>query len=235
MSAGLDVCFVGHPLLEILDGEREADAVRDVDLVLLLPGSRRGEVERLLPRMLQAAAELRRRRPRLRFVMPLPRPAVAEVARRCLRDSNTELASAITIDVGRTRHWMQVAVAGLAASGTVTMEAAILGLPVVSVYRVSWLTYGIGRLLVHGIRFFTIVNLVADREVFAEFLQGQVTVGRLVPALEAILPGGVRREAVLQGMSDAVTALGPTGAVSAAAARLVLEVADGRRQDGAGA
>jgi lipid-A-disaccharide synthase len=231
-DTGLDVCFVGHPLLEILAGEREADAVRDPDLVLLLPGSRRGEVERLLPRLLQAAAELRRRQPRLRFVMPLPRPAVAEVARRCLREGCTELAAAVTIDVGRTRHWMQVAVAGLATSGTVTMEAAILGLPVVSVYRVSWLTYGLARLLVHGIRFFTIVNLVADREVFEEFLQGQVTVGRLVPALEAILPGGARREAVLRGMSDAVAALGPAGAVSAAAARQVLEVVDERRHAG---
>jgi lipid-A-disaccharide synthase len=226
-DTGLEVCFVGHPLLEILAAERDVDAVRDADLVLLLPGSRRGEVERLLPRMLQTAAELRRRRPQLRFVMPLPRPAVAEVARRCLRESGLELAAEITVEVGRTRHWMQVASAGLATSGTVTMEAAILGLPVVSIYRVSWLTYGLGRLLVHGIRFFTIVNLVADREVFEEFLQGDVTVGRLVPALEAILPGGVRREAVLQGMSAAVAALGPAGPVSAEAARRVLEVVDG--------
>jgi lipid-A-disaccharide synthase len=230
-DTGLEVQFVGHPLLEILAEEREAGAGRDADLVLLLPGSRRGEVERLLPPMLLAAAELRRRQPRLRFVMPLPRQAVAEVARRCLRESGAELASAVSIEVGRTRHWMQVAVAGLATSGTVTMEAAILGLPVVSVYRVSWLTYGLGRLLVHGIRFFTIVNLVADREVFEEFLQGQVTVGRLVPALEAILPGGARREVVLAGMAAAVAALGPVGAVSATAARLVLEVADGGGQE----
>ncbi len=225
-DTGLEVCFVGHPLLEILAAAREADAVRDLDLVLLLPGSRRGEVERLLPRLLQAAAELRRRLPRLHFVIPLPRPALVDVARRCLRDSAAGLATAVSIDVGRTRHWLQIAAAGLATSGTVTMEAAILGLPVVSVYRVSWLTYAIGRRLVHGIRFFTIVNLVADREIFAEFLQGEVTVDRLVPALEAILPGGERREAVLQGMADAVAALGPTGAVSATAARLVLQASD---------
>jgi lipid-A-disaccharide synthase len=226
-DTGLEVRFVGHPLLEILAEAREAAAVRDPDLVLLLPGSRRGELERLLPRLLQSAAALRRRQPRLRFVIPLPRPALVEVARRCLHEADPELAAAVSIDVGRTRHWMQVAVAGLATSGTVTMEAAILGLPLVSVYRVSWLTYGLGRLLIHGIRFFTIVNLVADREVFEEFLQGEVRVGRLVPALEAILPGGARREAVLQGMADAVAALGPAGAVSAEAARWVLDASVG--------
>jgi lipid-A-disaccharide synthase len=226
-DTGLEVRFVGHPLLEILAEAREAAAVRDPDLVLLLPGSRRGELERLLPRLLQSAAALRRRQPRLRFVMPLPRPALVEVARRCLHEADPELAAAVSIDVGRTRHWMQVAVAGLATSGTVTMEAAILGLPLVSVYRVSWLTYCLGRLLIHGIRFFTIVNLVADREVFEEFLQGEVRVGRLVPALEAILPGGARREAVLQGMADAVAALGPAGAVSAEAARWVLDASVG--------
>jgi lipid-A-disaccharide synthase len=235
-DTGLEVRFVGHPLLEILAGERETDTVRDANLVLLLPGSRRGEVLRLLPRMLATAAELRRRRPELRFVVPVPRPAVAEVARRCVEESALGLAGAITIETGRTRHWLQAAAAGLATSGTVTMEAAILGLPVVSVYRLSWLTYALGRVLVHGIPFFTIVNLVAGREVYQEFLQGQVTAGRLVPAVEAILPGGARRAEVLRGMSDAVQALGPTAAVSATAARLVLEVAAGPdgRQAGPG-
>jgi len=225
-DTGLDVRFIGHPLLEILAEEREATAVRDPDLVLLLPGSRRAEVERLLPPMLATASELRRRHPGLRFVMPLPREAIAGVARECLARHGSASLPDLRLEVGRTRHWMQRASAGLAASGTVTMEAAILGLPLVSVYRLSWLTYGLARLVVRGVPFFTIVNLVAGREVYQEFLQAELAAPRLVPALEAILPGGSRRDEVLAGMAEAVAGLGQGTAVSATAAGLVLEVAE---------
>jgi lipid-A-disaccharide synthase len=223
-DTGLDVRFVGHPLLEVLATEREPDVVRDPNLVLLLPGSRRAEVERLLPTMLATAAELQRRRPGLHFVLPVPRAAVAAVAQRCLASQGASGIADVRIEVGRTRHWMQHASAGLAASGTVTMEAAILGLPLVSVYRLSWLTYLLARLVVRGVPFFTIVNLVAGREVYSEFLQGEVTVERLLPAVEALLPGGSRRDEVLRGMAAAVAVLGPGGGVSALAAALVLEV-----------
>ncbi len=227
-DTGLDVRFVGHPLPEILADERDPDAVRDPNLVLLLPGSRRAEVERLLPAMLATAAALRQRRPGSRVVIPLPREALAATARRCLATLPPEALPEVRVEVGRTRHWMQRAAAGLAASGTVTMEAAILGLPVVSVYRLSWLTYVLARLVVRGLPFFTIVNLVAGREVFPELLQGEVRVARLLPALESILPGGARREDVLRGMAEAVAALGEGRAASETAARLVLEAADGQ-------
>lgn len=226
-DTGLDVRFIGHPLLEILAAEREPGAVRDPGLVLLLPGSRRAEVERLLPPMLETACQLHRRNPGLRFVVPLPREAIARVARDCLARRDAASLPELRIEVGQTRHWMQVASAGLAASGTVTMEAAILGLPLVSVYRLSWLTYALARLVVRGVPFFTIVNLVAGREVYQEFLQGHVTAPWLVPAMEAILPGGGRRDEVLAGMAQAVAGLGQGSAVSATAAALVLETADG--------
>lgn len=224
-DTALDVRFVGHPLLEILAEKRDPTAVRDPDLVLLLPGSRRGEVERLLPPLLETAADLKRRQPRLHFVLPVPRPAVADIARECIARRRGLADVELPIEIGLTHHWMQRAAAGLAASGTVTMEAAILGLPLVSVYRLAWPTYWLGRLVIRGVPFFTIVNLVAGREVFAEFLQGRVCAACLAPALEAILPGGARRAEVERGMADAVNALGLPGSVSATAARLVLEVA----------
>lgn len=224
----LDVRFVGHPLLEILAAERDSSAVRDPDLVLLLPGSRRGEVERLLPEMVRTAAELKKRHPQLRFVLPLPRPAVADMARECLARHGSVPGLELPMEVGRTHYWMQRAAAGIAASGTVTMEAAILGLPLVSVYRLAWPSYWLAKLIVRGLRFFTIVNLVAGREVFAEFVQSGVRAERLAPAVEAILPGGARRQEVERGMADAVAALGGAGSVSATAARLVLEAAEGQ-------
>jgi len=130
------------------------------------------------------------------------------------------------VEVGRTQHWMQRAGTGLAASGTVTVEAAILGLPLVVVYRVNPLTYWLGRWLVK-IPYFTMVNLVAGKRVFAEFLQQEVRAERLGPALLELLPGGGRRGEVEAGMAEAVTALGGGGNASAEAARLILEVAGG--------
>ena len=214
--------------VEILAAERDSSAVRDPDLVLLLPGSRRGEVERLLPEMVRTAAELKKRHPQLRFVLPLPRPAVADMARECLARHGSVPGLELPMEVGRTHYWMQRAAAGIAASGTVTMEAAILGLPLVSVYRLAWPSYWLAKLIVRGLRFFTIVNLVAGREVFAEFVQSGVRAERLAPAVEAILPGGARRQEVERGMADAVAALGGAGSVSATAARLVLEAAEGQ-------
>ena len=224
-DTGLDTRFIGHPLLESLAEVRDPAARRDHSLVLLLPGSRRGEVERLLPHLLRTAAALKRRQPHLRFLMPLPRESVAQMARACMRRLPAAGLPEVQVETGRTHYWMQRATAGLAASGTVTMEAAILGLPLVSVYRLSWLTYALARLVVRGVRFFTIVNLIAGREVFEEFLQGEVCVDRLLPAVEAILPGGARRAEVLAGMAEAVAALGSAGGVSAQAAAQVLDVA----------
>jgi lipid-A-disaccharide synthase len=222
-GTGLDVRFVGHPLIEIMDARREAGLVREPDTVLLLPGSRYGEIARLLTPMLETVRWLRARRPELRFVLAAPNEGIAA---RC----RTRLAAAgettVMIDVGRTQHWMQRAGTGLAASGTVTVEAAILGLPLVVVYRVNPVTYRLGRWLVK-IPFFTMVNLVAGKRVYEEFLQGEVQAARLGPALAAILPGGPRRVEVTAGMIEAVSALGGGGQASAEAARLILEVAGG--------
>ncbi|MEI8079219.1 MAG: lipid-A-disaccharide synthase, partial [bacterium] len=222
-GTGLDVRFVGHPLLEIMDARREPGLVRELDTMLLLPGSRHGEIARLLPPMLETVRWLRARRPELQFVLAAPNDGIAA---RCRARLVAAGETAVTIEVGRTQYWLQRAGTGLAASGTVTVEAAILGLPLVVVYRVNPVTYWLGRWLVK-IPFFTMVNLVAGKRVYEEFLQGAVQAARLGPALAAILPGGPRRAEVTVGMGEAVTALGGGGHASAEAARLVLEVAGG--------
>ena len=222
----LDVEFVGHPLVEMLREKRDPGISREPDLVLLLPGSRRGEIDRLLADMVGTAADLARQRPELRFVMPLPRASIAEHARQRLEGMRAggKLPD-IRIEVGETHRWMQRESAGMAASGTVTMEAAILGLPLVSIYRLATLTYLVGRVIIRHLPYFTIVNLIADSVVFEEFLQDEVRPDRLAPALAAILPGGSRRDAVLVAMASAVAALGGERQVSACVARHVLQVA----------
>ena len=224
-STQLDVEFVGHPLLEILAEHRDPTISRDPNTILMLPGSRISEVDRLLPVMLKTGRLLARRRPQSRFVIALPREAVAEYVRSKMTAMAPVLADMpeIRVEAGTAREWLQRAAAGLAASGTVTVEAAILGLPLVVVYRLHWLTFRLVQLLVK-IPHFTMVNLVAGGLVFEEFLQGAADPERLCSALENILPEGERRDGVMQGMARTVEMLGGRSQVCRRAALSVLSV-----------
>lgn len=221
-GTGLDVEFVGHPLLEILAEERDDSIVREPDTVLLLPGSRRGEIDRLLPTLAETAHLLARERPNLRFVMPLPRQGIADHAARLLESLPGK--PPIRIEIGNARRWMQQAGTGLAASGTVTVEAAILGLPLVSVYRVNLLTYLLA-LAVVNLPYFTMVNLIAGQQVYPELLQGEFTAENVLAKLLPLLPGGERRQEVETGMARVVAALGGNRPASRRAAEAVLDIA----------
>lgn len=226
-GTGLRAEFIGHPLLETLAGIRDAVITRSEDTVLLLPGSRRGEIDRLLEPILMSALQIARQRPDLKFVMPLPRQAVADYA----EEKMTALAlpadmPKIQMEVGTARQWMRRAAAGIAASGTVTIEAGILGLPLIVVYRLNWFSYRLARILVK-VPYFAMVNLVAGRGVYAEFLQHEVVPEVLGPALLSILPGGERRADVTRGLEEAVAKLGGQVPASERAAAIVLEIAAG--------
>ncbi len=225
-GTGLDVEFVGHPLVRIIEERHYASVARDPDLLVLLPGSRRNEVKRLLPPLVETAAWLAARRPLRRFVLPVPNPRIGHLVEAMLVDlrAANDCIPAIQVVQGDAGEWFRRADAGLAASGTVTVEAAIHGLPLVVAYRVSPITYLVGRLLVK-IPYFTMVNLVANKLVFEEFLQGDVRPAILGPAVEAILSGGRRREAVMLGLREAVAALGAGSNSCERAARAVLAVA----------
>ncbi len=214
----LKTTFVGHPLVHIL--RREAPpADRDPNLVVLLPGSRFSEVNRIFGPMLETATALHRQHPAMTFVVTAPRPAIADR----LRDQIRQFAPDITVDVavGEANAWLRRGIAGIAASGTITVQAAILGLPLVVVYRMNPITYMLGRMLVK-IPYFTMVNLVTDRLVFEEFIQGEVKADTLAPALERILPGGDRRDEAMAGIRDCVERLGGEDNASRIAAEAVL-------------
>jgi lipid-A-disaccharide synthase len=223
----LDVEFVGHPLVEILADYRGRPEGRERDTVLLLPGSRQNEIKSLLPVMLQTAAKLQGERPGLRFVLATPPGSVSDKVRAMLEELQKDMPAPAKVELveGQTHAWMARATAGIAASGTVTMEAAIMGLPLVVAYRLNPLTYLMARMLVR-LPYFTITNLVANRLVFAEYLQGQVTPENLSRALKEILPGGRRCREVQAGMEATVKALGAETAVCQRAAAAVWKVAN---------
>ncbi|MCQ2379247.1 MAG: lipid-A-disaccharide synthase, partial [Victivallaceae bacterium] len=190
--------FVGHPLLDIIDERAAAmpDVVRDPKLFLLLPGSRKSELTRLLKPMLQSVVILAKRHPELVFHLAAPRQKVADFCRRELEKFSARHAEMPPGELagGDTGYWLRKAGTGLAASGTVTVEAAISGIPLVVGYKLNFFTLLIAAVLVKLYRgFFVMPNIIADKEIYKELLQWRFAPSRIVPEVEAILPGGARR------------------------------------------
>ena len=227
-ETNLDTEFVGHPLVEVVHERKDPNIQHNKNLVLLLPGSRSNEINRLFIPMLETAVELHKRRPELQFTVAAPRKSVYDRLNKIKQefcDSHPEIQfPQITITSGETSLWMQKASTGLAASGTVTVECAIAGLPLTVAYRLNPLTYWIARMLVH-LDYFTMVNIIADKRVYEEFLQGDVNAMTLSDSVEKILPGGVRRKEVEQDIEDVVKSISPkSGSPSRRAAESVLSI-----------
>jgi lipid-A-disaccharide synthase len=176
---------------------------------------------------LKTAVWIARRKPETNFIISLHddslKPIVEKIVARHVR-GNSPLRDHVEIVVGRTREWLQRAGSGIAASGTVTVEAAIMGLPLVVVYKVNPITYRLATLLVK-IPYITMTNLVADKTVYEEFVQNNLSPKVLGSALLAIQPGGPRHDEVVQGMQETVNALGGQTNICESAARAVLEIA----------
>ena len=223
-GTGLDTVFVGHPLVDIVAMRRDPSIERDPDTVLLLPGSRGMEISRLLQPMLGTALLLSRKHSNLKFVISTPREKILDHCREILEKFTAAHASEkmpeIKLVCGDTAYWQQRAATGLAASGTVTVESAIAGLPLVVAYKLNFLTLVVAGMLVRLYRgFFTMVNIIADKEVFEEYLQWKASPENLAAAVERILPDGERRHEVEDEMKEVVRMLsgGSEGACRKAA------------------
>jgi len=222
-EAGIDVAFVGHPLLDRLqEVPSRAEARRRLGIgpadrvVALLPGSRRGEVRRHLPLMLAAAGRL--------AAEAGPLGAAVAVAEGVPRGEVEAMAAGAPLPVrlveDRTYEVLRAADVSLVASGTATLEAALLGAPMVITYRVSALSYALARLLVR-VPFIGMANLVAGRGIVPELIQYQATPLRLAAAARVLLEDPAAREAMQAGFREVRALLGAPGA-SARAAREIL-------------
>lgn len=219
--------FVGHPLIDIVAERRDPAIVREPETFLLLPGSRVMEINRLLTPMLDTVRALAPRHPGLRFHLSAPREKIASLCRARIaeyRKGHADLPE-IPVTCGDTGVWQQRAGTGLAASGTVTVESAIAGLPLVVGYRLNWVTILLASLVVRLYRgYFTMVNIIADKTVFQEFLQHHFCVKELLGPVESILPGGSRRKEVEEGMAEVARLLSSgTGDAAAQAAAACLD------------
>lgn len=218
-GTGLETEFVGHPLIDMVAARTDASIRREPDAFLLLPGSRKMEISRLLPPMLDTVKELSAERPELKFYLSAPREKIAQLCRQLIdgrRRKDPDFPE-IAVSCGDTGYWQQRAGTGLAASGTVTVESAIAGLPLVVGYRMNWATIMLALVLVRLYRgFFTMTNIIAGRCIYKEFLQHHFAPAELLPAIREILPGGSRRNEVEAGMREVKELLSADGGMVAA-------------------
>lgn len=222
-EAGANITFQGNPLLDVVKPSMtRAEAAEYFRLpagreaVLLLPGSRQQEIERLFPVMLEAAVLLRQERPELDFFVPVA--AGIQQEKLASMANKTDLEIYFTQD--KTYDLMQLGSFAIATSGTVVLEAAIMGLPCVALYRMGALNYSIAKMLI-SIDNFTLPNILAGRAVQQELLQEQVNPQQVYQAARRFYAEPGYRETVLAGLQEAVAKLGEPGAAERVAQRIV--------------
>ena len=231
-GAGVPVTFVGHPLLDVLpldltrvEARRRLGLDQSEAVVGLLPGSRRAEVTRLLPAMAEAARRVAASGAARRFVLALAPTIDRALVESLVRDSARPGSPRVTVVSDRTYEVMAAADAVLVASGTATLESALIGVPMVICYRGSRLTEVVVRCLAR-VPWCGLPNLIAGRAVVPEILQDEVTGERLATELRRLLEDPVAATTQRTAFKDIRGRLGEPG-VGDRAARAVLQVARG--------
>jgi len=227
-GAGADVVLIGHPIIDLALPRRSPEQARaafdlpaDAPIVGLLPGSRRQEVRQHLRVMLQAAARVLAEAPEVHFIIPVAsealRPAIVPAVR----------ASGLPARVvDEPYDAMAVATLLVTATGTATLEAAVLGVPMVAVYRLPWPGMFIARRLV-SVRYAALPNILAGREIIPELLQERMTPGAVAAEVLSLLRSPERRDSMRAALRAVVNDLGPAGALDRAAGEVLQVLAGG--------
>ena len=218
-ASGLRTEFVGHPMLDSLAKLRTGVARRE-DLVGLFPGSRDREVKRLFPVMLAAARILSAGRPGLRFEVPAANAKLEAWMKDHMAKEGCE-PDFCRVSLGRFYGLAQEAAVGMVCSGTATLESAFFGLPMLIVYKVSWLTWVVGRALVK-LRHIGMPNVLAGREIVPELLQGRANPRLLAAGAGALLDDPAARRAQQEAFASVISGLGSCGAAVRAAEAVAL-------------
>jgi lipid-A-disaccharide synthase len=222
---GIDVEYVGHPLLDSIPQDLDrVEIIRKMDLenaypVLgVLPGSRNEEIENHLPVMIKAIEILSSRYPHLRCLLPIAPTITPDLVQSFLKQSSAE------INISQSSFYETLTACDLAlvASGTATVETAIMGVPMVLVYRASPITSWVAKRVIK-VPFIGLVNLVAGERVIPELIQNDVTPDRLAHEALEILEGGQKRENMIEKLSIVKERLGRGGA-SERTARIAMEM-----------
>lgn len=226
-TAGVPVEFVGHPLLDELDPkfenpqyrkvERNRRGIGDNDVVLgLMPGSRKSELDRHLDTQIEVARQLMQEFVNLRVVF-LVAPSFSREQIQS-RLENVRFNYMILQD--EPFEMINLTDMILVASGTATLQVGLLKKPMVIMYKLKWMTWIVAMLIVHGVKFFGIVNLILDREVIPERLQHKANVNELVRLLRRYIVDGAHRDQVISDLGTIRSLLGSKGATERVASAL---------------
>lgn len=222
---GVNARYIGHPLASRVRASLTKDEffrkhrlAAGRPLITVLPGSRRGEAARHLPALLDAAGRLYREQA-VNFILPASATTGVEFFKERLE------GSPIRAIEGESWDAMAHADLALAASGTVTVEAALLGTPMVTFYRVTPPSWVMGKLLVR-VPFYSMVNLIAGRALVPELMQGQMTGERIAGEARRLLTDPAARAAMVAGLAEVRTRL--STATEAGVASSVQEILEGQ-------
>ncbi len=210
--------FVGNPIIDRYAGNRALElkppVKSEAPLVLLLPGSRSAEIRRHLRVMVDVAKRLQEGRT-LRFRMILPSQSLASVVVAAVQD-----LPGLEIQVGGLPESLAEAALAISKTGTVTLECAYFRVPTVTLYKTSWLTYLVGRMIV-TVTTLTMPNLLANEMVYPEFIQHAATVENMLPAAIELLENPKKRAEVRAKLDEVVASLGEPGAAKRAAVAIL--------------
>ena len=224
-SAGVDVRFAGHPLTDVVKSEyTKVEAREHLGLdharrtIALLPGSRKKEIMHLLPDMLEAARELDAAFRDLQFVLPVAPTLTVDFIRQHVERSGVR----VKIVDGGVYDVLRASDAAIVTSGTATLETGLMGVPMVIVYRMSRLSYLIGRMII-DVDHVGLVNIIAGKRLVPELIQRDATPQNMADAVSKMLRDPVYYKEITDGLAAVRAQLGDAGA-SARAADVVLSL-----------
>jgi lipid-A-disaccharide synthase len=212
----LRVEFVGHPMVERMQKSeirnQKSEILATSPQILLLPGSRKSELQRHLPVMLEALKTIQEKLPAAKAKMVLPNQSLTQLAK--------SLGADLEIQISRLPEALAQADVAIASTGTVTMECAFFGVPTVTLYKTSWLTYQIARRII-TVKSLTMPNLLAGETVYPEFVQHDATPENLSRAALELLQNESHRAKIKAQLAKIIASLGEPGAAGRAAAAIL--------------
>jgi lipid-A-disaccharide synthase len=218
-QAGFSVDYVGHPLLDQVKINSSRELARKEfslheknTIIGLLPGSRTSEVVKLLPEMLRAAEIIAKKILEAQFVLPL----ADTLDQKAIAGIISGFAVNVKVIGGRTHKVISCCDLAIVASGTATLETALLGVPMIIVYKISSLSYFIGKLAIR-VKNIGLVNIIAGKTIVPELIQAQASGTRIAAEALTILTNEPKREEITRELAEIRAKLGNPGAALRAA------------------
>jgi lipid-A-disaccharide synthase len=224
-NTDLTVTYAGHPLIDEAKAAHALPAIalpwKSTKRVALLPGSRSQEIQRLLPAMLKAAEELEKSDPETSFIIATPSSKETPQIQNIIQSTGGPKHWSIV--ESKTRQVLRQADAAIVASGTATLESALMRCPMVVIYKVNPITYFLAKRLIK-IAHIGMVNIVADREICPELIQAEAIPEKISAALRPLIDNTPQRQKMIEDLDTVVQTMGGGGASEKAAGIVLNEL-----------